>query len=354
MQRILFGNDGINELPGLMGSAANPLLVCESFFVGSPVYNEIEALPLRVTVFGGFSPNPKDEEAEAGFKVYAKSGCDSIIAVGGGSAIDTAKAIRRKAGGGDAEKTASIPFVAIPTTAGTGSESTRFAVIYKNGEKQSLSGDELLPDAALLMPCLLSSLPIFQRKCTVLDALCQATESYWSVSSTEESRELSKKAIGIILKNIYDYTEGSTAADGEIMTASNLAGQAICITTTTAPHAMSYKLTSNYGIPHGLAVALTFPGVIGFMSDGRGECVDPRGREFLNKRLAELASFYGCEDVGSWADEFRTILKRLGLSAPAVTEGEAEALASSVNAQRLKNNPVFLTAEELKEIYLNM
>ncbi len=351
MQKILFGRNELSSLKSL--GSTRPLLVCDPFFMSSELYPAVAESFESVTPFSGFSPNPKLSEAEAGAAAYRAEDCDGLIAVGGGSAIDTAKCIRRQIGG-TVEGTAAVPFAAMPTTAGTGSESTRFAVIYENGEKRSLSGDELLPDLALLIPELLASLPIYQRKCTLLDALCQATESYWSRSSTEESRELSRQAIELILPNIATYVSGEVSADEVILKASNLAGQAISVTTTTAPHAMSYKLTSKYGIPHGLAVALTLPGVLRAMVSGSGECTDPRGRAFLEARLNELAELYGYSEPMKWAEGFSALLSQLSLKAPEITAEAAEELALSVNAERLKNNPVLLSIEELRAIYAEL
>ena len=98
-----------------------------------------------------------------------------------------------------------ITLIAVPTTAGTGSESTCHAVIYYEGEKQSISHTSIIPNYAILEPSVLETLPVYQKKCTMLDALCQAIESWWSVNSTEESKEYSRKAILAIKENWEEY-----------------------------------------------------------------------------------------------------------------------------------------------------
>ena len=87
-----------------------------------------------------------------------------------------------------------IKLIAIPTTAGTGSESTRFSLLYYNGEKISVNHDSIIPNVAILEGAVLKPLPDFQKKCTLLDALCQAIEAWWSVNSTDESKEYSREA----------------------------------------------------------------------------------------------------------------------------------------------------------------
>ena len=105
-----------------------------------------------------------------------------------------------------------IPLVAIPTTAGTGSESTRFAVIYHQGVKQSVTHPSIIPNYAILEPAVLSSLPVYQKKCTVLDALCQGIESWWSINSTPQSHKLSCEAVRTLVDNIEPYIFEHSAA----------------------------------------------------------------------------------------------------------------------------------------------
>lgn len=99
----------------------------------------------------------------------------------------------------------------------------------------------------------------------MLDALCQGIESWWSVNATEESRKISQKAVAMILENLGGYLSGDQACADNMMIGSNLAGQAINITQTTAAHAMSYKLTSLYKIPHGRAAFVCLPYVWEYM-----------------------------------------------------------------------------------------
>lgn len=194
--------------------------------------------------------NPTMEFAESLLK-EAKD-YDEIISIGGGSTIDVGKYLafnlKKK-------------HTAIPTTAGTGSEMTKFAVFVKNGKKFSLENDKLIPDKFVLDPSLVVSLSPYQTASGGLDALCQAIESYWSPLATKESRYYSFVAINLIMENLEkSYKEPENEELRKYMLwAANLSGRAINITRTSICHAISYPLTTRYGIPHGIACALTLP-----------------------------------------------------------------------------------------------
>jgi alcohol dehydrogenase class IV len=328
------------------------------------VWDHLASLDIPQVLFSGFTPNPKYEEIENGIELFNAEGCDVIVALGGGSAIDVAKCIKLycrmpkdKLYLEQEYADTGIPLVAIPTTAGTGSESTPFSVIYYGGEKQSVKHPSILPNVAVLDPDVLESLPVYQKKCTVLDAYCQAIEAWWSVNSTDESRVCSKAAIELIRDNIFEYVEKNTPDSREnIMKASNLAGQAIAYTATTAPHAMSYKLTTTYGLPHGLAVGLCLPRVWKYMISHPERCTDKRGADYLVATFEEIALAMGYESALEAADGFENMLGRLSLSYPEESEkeGKAKYFTDSVNVERLGNNPVALDNSVLFNLYKGM
>lgn len=324
-----------------------------------PLKDHWDSLAVPYVYFNGFSSNPLYQSVVDGVRIFHQEKCDMIIAVGGGSAIDVAKCIKlyshmdEQANFLEQEMIEnSIPLMAIPTTAGTGSESTRFAVIYYNGEKQSISHESIIPDYVILDPELLSSLPLYQKKSTVMDALCQAIESMWSVNSTEESKGYSKRAITMILNNLDAYLAGESKSNEKILKASNLAGQAINITQTTAAHAMSYKITSLFGLPHGHAVALCLPHVWKYMNGHLDRCIDPRGADYLEGGLREIALNMGVNSSEKAVEYFKEIMGKMGLGIDIkIDEVQLTLLASSVNPVRLKNNPVRLEAGVLRGMY---
>jgi alcohol dehydrogenase class IV len=222
---------------------------------------------------------------------------DAYIAVGGGTVIDTTKLLR----GIDGE----LPsFLAVPTTAGTGSEATRFAVYYDHGRKMSADDARYLPTAVLLIPDFTATQSPYQKASTEFDAYAQAVESLWARGATEESREYARKALSLMER-------------GDQMMGAYWAGRAIDISRTTAAHALSYYMTANYGIPHGHAVYMMFEYVC--RANGHPEYV---------RNVPELQS------LREFADERELEWDAL-----------VDALLSNVNAQRLANNPCPITKE---------
>ena len=382
-------------------------LVCDGSWpylnIGPAVEAAVAGIGSPVRKFSDFGSNPLYESVCKGVEEFNASGCDTIIAVGGGSSIDVAKCIKLYC-------PSEPKLIAIPTTAGTGSESTRYAVAYRNGEKQSITHESIIPDYAILEPSVLDSLPLYQKKCTMMDALCQAIESWWSVNATDASRVLSRQAIGLIMANweayifgcsggcastnrfaslipplrqacrpdfgppvhedtgVHASRGGTASAAAAIMRAANIAGQAINITQTTAPHAFSYKLTSLFGLPHGHAVALCLPEIWEFMlAKNRLDC------------FTDIAHAMGTETPEDAISLFRSMMLSMGLSgqtmhpqarkdgrwpsgaqsAPDCSDPLSEperssvlkTLASSVNPIRLANNPVPISETDALAIY---
>lgn len=348
--------DGLNNITKIIDEV-NPnkvFVVCDKvMFEKWPLKSCLEDMDKDYVWFSDYEPNPKFEDIVKGIELFNRNHCDFIISIGGGSSIDTAKVIKLYSvldyenGITENYKYNPVKHLAIPTTAGTGSESTRYSVCYYDGKKQSITHDSIVPDYVILDPELLIGLPMYQKKATIMDALCQAIESYWSVNSTDVSKEYSKKSIDLILKNLDKYLNNNTLeVTSKMLHASNLAGKAINITQTTAAHAMSYKLTSLFKVAHGHAVAITLPYIWKYMENNLDKCVDKRGVRYLSKTLKELNKM-----VGGY-QKFMEIYASLELENPKITKDDLKVLVESVNPVRLKNNPVELDSKVIKEIYL--
>lgn len=368
MQQII---NGIDKLSGILQEVGcrKLFLVIDSSYPFLNIKDAIEALPVEEKVkFSDFTPNPLYEQVCNGIELLKQSKCDTILAVGGGSAIDVAKCIKLAvlAKEGNAAiipplvstrvecDGAKLPFIAIPTTAGTGSESTHNAVMYYEGAKQTVTNDGVLPDYAVLEPSVLKTLPLYQKKCTMMDALCQGIESWWSVNSTEESYEYSRKAVELIMSNWRKYIfENDDEAAAQIMLAANYGGRAINITQTTAAHAFSYKITSLYKLPHGHAVAVGLPVIWEYMLGNMDKCIDVRGQEYLTKIFNKIAQSMGCNNAQQAIGVFREMMENMELGNPISgnREEELETLSTSVNPVRLKNNPIKLQIDIIKSIY---
>lgn len=359
MKQIIY--NGIEHLSEALDGSTKVLLVCDSSFPFLSIKKEIEDMDVPHVIFNDFTPNPLYEDVCKGVDLFQITKCDTILAVGGGSSMDVAKCIKLYCQMSKEDiylhqeyKDTGVKLIAIPTTAGTGSESTRYAVIYYEGKKQSVTHDSIIPNVAILEPKVLKTLPLYQKKCTMLDALCQGIESWWSVNSTDESKLLSKEAVETIMKWWHEYIfENTDESAKHIMYAANLAGQAICITQTTAPHAFSYKITSLYKLPHGHAVAVGLPEIWEFMIHNTDNCIDYRGSEYLIDIFASISYAMDCIKPDNAIDKFRLMLAEMGMDNPISGNYDSDllTLTSSVNPIRLKNNPIELDDANIKKLY---
>lgn len=326
----------------------SPLLVC-----GSRLEKTFAAAVQPFTNYAHFAdyhPNPDYADCAAGAALYREKGCDGIISLGGGSAMDTAKAIKAMLiaqSDDDAMRSilpedAVLPHIAIPATAGTGAETTPIAVMYVDNQKLSLDHPALLPEGVILDGSLLATLPDYHKKACALDALCQGIESYWAQKATEDSQVQAFLAITGVLDNLRPYLEGDAHAADAMLEASYRSGRAIQISRTTAAHAMSYQITKKLGLAHGHACMLTLPILWEHMLN----------KEDALPTLMDLAQKMrlGSEYMGPKL--LTGILIDLSMEAPSMPdEATLNALADSVNTERLQNHPVSLTRDELKDIY---
>lgn len=318
-------------------------------FSGKKSYDAIKAViekeltSCEIVYYNDFSPNPKKEEIDIAIeKLNGKF--DLVLAIGGGSVIDFAKAYKYYA---------KLPtkLIAIPTTCGTGSEATQFAVIYIDGVKHSLDETSILPDYAIVDSQFVENNPKYLKACTAMDAFCQAIESYWAVKSTEESRSYAKEAIELCRDNIVEYVNSNNSTFAEKMAlASHLAGKAINISRTTAAHALSYKITSEYGIPHGHAVALSIVrlSILNAEIDDFN-CIDPRGSEFVKEKLNDIKNLIGSDLASYFTNLFENINLEYKLNMLGITD--VISIIKSVNLERLLNNPRKLTELDLNNIF---
>ena len=359
---IITSENDYSDLERWLKDKKKLFLVCGNSVRHFKEFNEkLENLSITVIRFTDFQPNPCYESVVKGVELFRKENCDSIMAVGGGSAIDVAKCIKLYSdcnvdgsnGAWLKEKNIinNTPFLVMPTTAGSGSEATRFAVIYFDGNKQSIASDCILPDCVMMCSEVLNTLPLYQKKAAMCDALCHAVESYWSVNSTDESKYLSSIAIQMIMENAVDYLSDSDKGNVEMLNAAHLAGKAINITQTTAGHAMCYKITGLFGIAHGHAAMLCNRVLFPWMIKNTDKCIDSRGQDYLKNTLNELGIALGGSDAESGAALFDEFFKRLEFDIPQAEKNQFEEMKSSVNQERLKNFPAALNSKSIEDLY---
>lgn len=333
----------------------NILLVCDKSFYNTKLYEDIKKINKKIIYFDDFKPNPTYESVKKGVEIFKKNKCEYIIAIGGGSSMDVAKCIKLYSNMDDNKNymeqkivSNNIKLLAVPTTAGTGSEATKYAVIYYNNEKKSIEHESIIPNYVLFVPQLLKTLPIYQKKSTVLDALSHSIESIWSINSNEESINYSIKAIKIIKENFKNYLNNNEDTFLEMLKASNYAGKAINITKTTAGHALCYKLTSLYNISHGHSAMLVNSILFPYMIKNIEKCIDKRGLENLKKRFDLILDLFENENY------FKELLNSLDLYNIDIDYKDIDLLVDSVNIERLSNNPIKLEKEDIKTLYLNL
>ncbi|MDG1358117.1 MAG: phosphonoacetaldehyde reductase [Akkermansiaceae bacterium] len=314
--------------------------------------------------------NPRVEDITALLdQIDHKESYQAIIAVGGGSVIDAAKLMKAfwsnplslddYLGCEDHSDLlpAPLPLIAMPSTAGSGSEATRFAVVYKNKEKYSVEHDELLPTFSVVIPSLLKSVPSHTAAASGMDALCQGIESYWSIHSTDESRQLAKGAIELAWNWIESAViDHDPVALEHMAEASHLAGRAINITKTTAPHAVSYPMTSHFGITHGHAVGLLTARFLDFNQKVTEEdCLDNRGVDWVKGRLREISCKLGASETEEASDSLLAKMRNLGLATtlPALgikTQDDVEIIIQNgFDPARVKNNPRAVSESALRK-----
>lgn len=339
LQKIFYQLESISTILK-MEQAHHIFIVCGQHIRNSAWKKTLEQMCEKTTFFTEFTSNPKCEEVLSGLHKIQEGNCDFILSIGGGSVIDVAKCIK---------KDYPVKHLAIPTTAGTGSEATHFAVLYEKGEKKSVAAKELLPEYVILEAHLLRGLSLYQKKSTMLDALCQCIESYWSLAANAWSRAYAKKGIELIWNNYEAYLADDVQTYKTMLEAAHYSGKAIQITTTTAPHAMSYKLTTLYGISHGHAVGLCLPFVWEYMYEQLEN--KKKNTEGLKETFLELAHIFSCQNIGETIEKLKAFYQALDLQKPDIQQADIDVFVQTINVERLQNNPMELTSVDLKRIY---
>lgn len=293
---------------------------------------------LEIATFHKSGPNVNATEIEKIFGAFSSSCAEAIIAIGGGSVIDLGKSILYRC----IEQGRDLPeFIAVPTTAGSGSEATQFAVVYEGHKKVSWVNEKLLPTVAVLDPELTYSLSVYQTAVSGMDVLAQAVESWWSRSSSDASKLFASAAIDLWKDYFPDaINDPAEIVREKMQMAAYQAGKAINITRTTGPHALSYYLTAIHGVPHGQAVSLFLP--VFFI---------------YNQPQQELCKLLQVKDEIEAKGYIQSAMKRAGLATSLEELGIGKKtimkdLLESVNEERFSNNPRPFDYPALEELII--
>ena len=363
--RRIIADGALSELPEAAAEfhPKKVLLVTgRSSFSDSPHYRKLSE---GLSSFKQVGPLPVEHNpsvlfVEQMWRSLAGQGIDLVIGIGGGSVIDCAKAVRillaqedktpdleSYVSGRNRFQRRGLPFIAVPTTAGTGSEVTPYASLQTGEQRKiSLTHPWLFPDVALVDPLLTHTLPPYVTACSGLDALSQAVESFWSLHHTAFSETHSLRAITLILENFEKVLAdpADSKARFAMSAASTEAGLAITQTRTTAVHAVSYPLTTFYDIAHGHACALTLPSFIRY----NAPALEPARADLLWKTLGAPSAEEAARRVEQLIDRggLERSLRKLGLKA----EGIERVIENGFRSDRVVNNPRVVTQDALREI----
>jgi len=309
-------------------------------------------------------PNPTQKDIVNCLRGIGEKRVDIIVACGGGSSIDIAKAIsafysRENNSQYTLEAITSslkskdyashdfIDIIAVPTTAGTGSEVTQWATIWDEFKRSKFSIDDprLKPKKAIIVPELTISMPAILTVTTGLDAMSHAIEAFWSKKTTSIVQEIAYRAVELIVNNLRKAVEQPDNYDvrEKLSSASLLAGMAFAQTRTTACHSISYPLTLLYDIPHGLAVSITLHSLAQL---NRGHFKNDNELFSLFEKYEGIKNFIGMVCDG---------IVEMRLRSFNITEQDIQLIADNAFTEgRMDNNPVSLSRDDVRKILLSV
>lgn len=360
--RVTFGSGCLERLPSLacIESAQRIVVV-----IGGTSVHKSGAFDRLMTflagkdirVINGIPPEPGLEDLERMVESFRSDPPDCIVAIGGGSVMDTAKAANFCAAqAGDprvllvtppADPHRPIPLVAIPTTAGTGSEVTPFTVFWQKAEKKKFSLHHPLqyPTEALVDPLLTHSMPPAVTASTGMDAFTQACEAYWNRNHNPLSDDYALSAVRRILSALPEAVANGNDATArhEVMLGSLQAGLAFSNTRTAACHSISYPMTLHYNVMHGQAVGITLPPIL------------ERNEAEMPDRAARFCHALGVTSVREAADAVRAMMCQCGLKTRLSELGIDDAgidviVKEGFTPERMGNNPYLFTADSLRQM----
>jgi alcohol dehydrogenase class IV len=356
--QILFGVGAIDNLPSELTKLGmhRPLLVTDTGLAKTVIADRIRQLIPRALRFSGVDPNPTEKNVLDGADFYKANDCDSIIGLGGGSPIDAAKAIRLKAThpldlaeyddniGGDAKITADLPpLIAIPTTAGTGSEVGRSTVITiaATNRKTVVFSPFLIPNLAIADPALTAAMPAKITAGTGMDAFTHNVEAYLSKPFHPICDAIALSGCKIVYEHLPRVMHNPNNLDsrGQMMIAAMM-GAIAFQKGLGAVHSLAHPLSSEFGMHHGTSNAVLLPAVLEF------------NRSAVPERFAELERYLG-KDIAVCTAELNEIC---GIKPHLREYGIPEAALPALSAKAIEDgchllNPRRCTQESLIELY---
>ncbi len=305
--KIVYADEGFTKNLDLDSNDRVLILSSPFHFKSGAIHKLVSEITPRLSkIIYGITPNPTSKEIIRIIRESQPTNWDVLIALGGGSVIDTAKIVSMFCNQSglntdldlfnpefEFKNARTCRLIAIPTTVGTGSEVTQFATIWDEvaKRKHSLLSSHMYPDIAILDPALLELLPFDLALYSCLDATAHCMETLWNKNRTSKSEALAISGLRIIDKNLFAFSERiwNKEIAGQLQIAAVFGGLAISISRTAISHSISYPLTSRLGIPHGLAVGFTLAAIY--------ESLDCEEIEFVKSRLLLDSVIFQLKDI---------------------------------------------------------
>lgn len=372
--KIIYGRDSFSQV-GIQAAqlGAKVLIISDPIMVkvGNVALCEtyVAEQGLAYATYTGIETEPTDIHVEEALAVCQQEGCDVIVAVGGGSCIDTAKAVACMAtnegyigdymGGQKPFSAKPLPLIACPTTAGTGSEVTKVTVIIntKTQVKMMISQPELLPVVAIVDPILTLSCPPAVTAATGIDALCHAVEAYLSRKSQPVTDMLALKAMELIIRHLLrSYQDGQDMeAREKVALGSMLAGAAFSNASVTLVHGMSRPIGALFHVPHGISNAMLLPVVLEYTKESAIEKLASIGHmlhpEWKSQSVSEAAENTIVEMKQLCKRLHIPNLKKWGIDKEAFEAALPKMAADALASGSPANNPLVPTHEEIVQLY---
>lgn len=361
---IRFGEGVVKDLTKVAADlgCGRGMLVSDPFFMKSGLAQQIvdDSQGALVSIYSQISPNPEVAEVDACAAQIRGEKIDFLVALGGGSALDCAKAagsicftedsVRKYHGTGEAMPQKHLPLIAIPTTAGTGSEVTCVSVLSDKelGKKGPIVSNGFYPSIALIDPELTYTLPPYMTASTGIDVLCHAVEGFWSKGHQPVCDALALHAAKLVFQHLRAVVKepGNKEGRAKLAEASVIAGLAFTLPKTTSSHACSFPLTNLLHIPHGEACALTLDHFARINANAQGGRIHGFARELGFKDAFEMADAIHQLKVDTGL--------RVDLKEYSLTDEQVAELVRASRHPNLYNNPVDITDEMLDAMYQSM
>ena len=371
VNKIVLGVGAVEKLDSVLKELGigKVLIVTDGFMAErklvDPVIRQVEKSGVAFDVFTGVEPNPTEKNAEDCGRALIAGKFHGVIGFGGGSSMDVAKAgailvanpppVKRYLGLGNVPEPG-IPVIAIPTTSGTGSETTNIAILkdVQAGTKGGIVSPHVIPRVAIVDPALALSLPPRLTASTGMDALCHAVEGYTSLKATPFTDIFHREAIRRVARSLRTAVNRGDDIDArcDMSLAATLTGAGLVVSSATAVHAMAYALEGNFQVAHGDACAALLPAVAKFNAGSKVE----KFREIamlLGENVEGLApgeaALRAAEAIGKLARDVKMpTLRQIGVTEKDLGKLAAEAVAVT---RLMGNNPRMLSPEDVKGMF---